>query len=91
MGKSEREALDQEMNDFFKKVTQIGKTINSSANPEKDESVLPPVRNQANYVLEPPKSKPVEETVPQAKTSNINGKAKNNKRAKPRDYNEWAK
>lgn len=78
------------MNDFFQKVTQIGKTMSRSANPEENESDLPPVRNQANYVLEPTKSKPVEETVLQAKSSNSNGKAKN-KRAKPRDYNEWAK
>lgn len=90
MGKSERAALDQEMNDFFQKVTEIGKTISGSANTEESESDLPPVRNQANYVLEPTKSKPVEDNIPPAKTSNSTGKAKN-KRAKPRDYNEWAK
>ncbi len=78
------------MKDFFSKVTEIGKKVSSSAKNENDEEELPPVRNKSSYVLEPPvKPKPVEETVP-VKTSNSNGPSKN-KRAKPRDYNEWAK
>ncbi len=92
--KTERTALDEDLNEFVSKFENISKVFDKSnqiGQTGDDNEGLPPIRNNATTVrLDPKNTKSEDTTVTKTPVSGAsNGKSK--KSPKPRDYNDWAK